>query len=85
MAAPKGNQNAAKGRMWAEAVRKAALNNDKLRKIADKLVDMAVEGDMQAIKEVGDRLDGKTVQAVTGEDGGPLTIEIIRFGNTDSK
>jgi hypothetical protein len=33
--------------------------NQKLRLIADKLVDKAVEGDMQAIKELLDRVDGK--------------------------
>lgn len=39
---------------------------DKLRAIADKLVDLAIEGDMQAIKEIGDRLDGKPSQAIDG-------------------
>lgn len=34
-----------------------------LRKIADKLVEKAVAGDIQAIKEVADRLDGKPHQS----------------------
>ena len=50
----------------------------KLYQIAEKLVDLAVSGDMQAIKEVNDRVDGKAVQAMehTGEGGGPM--EIVR-------
>ena len=41
---------------------------DKLRAVADKLVELAVSGDMQAIKEVADRIDGKVPQAVVGDD-----------------
>ena len=41
--------------------------------IADKLLKSAMEGKMDAIKEVGERLDGKAPQAVmhegTGENG----------------
>ncbi len=39
---------------------------DKLRAVADKLVELAIAGDMQAIKEIGDRLDGKPAQAIEG-------------------
>ncbi len=35
-----------------------------LRLIAEKLLDLAVSGDMQAIKEVANRLDGMPVQAI---------------------
>ncbi len=51
----------------------------KLAKLAEKCVEMALGGDMAAIKEIGDRLDGRAVQAVTGGDGGPhnLVVEII--------
>lgn len=37
---------------------------DKLRVVADQLVKMAMAGDMQAIKELADRLDGKPGQAL---------------------
>lgn len=52
----------------------------KLRAVADALVDKAMAGDVQAIKEVADRLDGKVVQAISGdEEGGPVQIIIKRF------
>lgn len=40
----------------------------KLRQVADALVSKAIGGDVQAIKEVADRLDGKVPQAVVGDD-----------------
>jgi hypothetical protein len=44
----------------------------KLYLVADKLVDAAIEGDIQAAKEINDRIDGRVPQAITGEDGGPI-------------
>lgn len=44
----------------------------KLTLIADKLVDLAMGGDMQAIKEINDRVDGKAPQAITGANGGAI-------------
>lgn len=41
----------------------------KLSLIADKLVDLAVEGDVAAIKEVADRVDGKSMQGISLTDG----------------
>ncbi len=35
-----------------------------LRLLARRLIDRAVEGDVAAMREVGDRLDGKSTQAV---------------------
>lgn len=52
----------------------------KLRMLAEKLVEAGLEGDVTALKEIGDRLDGKPAQALTGDpDGGALTIKIVRF------
>jgi|ERR1043166_342948 hypothetical protein len=64
--APLGNQNGIKrNQMWAEALRRqVAQNPEAMRKIALKVLDMAMEGDMAAIREIGDRLDGKAVQQV---------------------
>jgi hypothetical protein len=40
------------------------------------LVTAAEQGDIAAMKEIGDRLDGKPAQAITGEGGGALEIII---------
>ena len=82
--APLGNQNARKeNRLWGETIRRAVAQNDavKLRGIADKLVELALAGDVAAMREMGDRLDGKPAQqvALTGADDGPLVVEILKF------
>jgi len=77
--APQGNQNSSKtNRLWGETIRKAALQADAklLRKIADKLLEKAAEGDIQAIKELGDRLDGRSVQAVEAKVEGNISLNV---------
>ena len=82
MAAPLGNQNAAKDRVWRAAVLRALERRSRvdqvagLDAIADKLLDACEAGDMQALKELGDRLDGKPKQQIeaSGEGGGPLVL-----------
>lgn len=63
-----------------------------LRKIASALIEAAEGGDMQAIKELADRVDGKVPQAVVGDsDSDPINVvaaitrHIVRAksGNTD--
>ena len=49
---------------------------DKLRLIARRLVDKAAEGDIQAIKEVLDRIDGKSVPAPGDAERGPRQVSI---------
>ncbi len=72
MAAPIGNKNAAKPRVWTDAIRRVLTRLDseapqrdaKIDQLALVLINKAMEGDMQAIKEVGDRLEGKPAQAI---------------------
>jgi len=58
-----------------------ALRGDplRLRRIAEKLAEKAEDGDLAAIRELADRLDGKPAQAQvhSDTDGGPLQV-IIR-------
>jgi hypothetical protein len=71
---------------FADALRMeiAAVGDDQkgLRIIARALIDKASEGDMQAIKEFADRIDGKVAQAIVGgdEDDNPIVTEIIIRG-----
>ena len=70
----KGNNNAARGSEWREAVVKAIKRGKGLDQLAEVLVAKALEGDMVALKEVGDRLDGKPKQQVdvTVQDAQPI-------------
>lgn len=42
-------------------------NGTRLREIAQKLVDCAVQGESWAIQQVADRLDGKPAQAIDAD------------------
>ncbi len=77
--APKGNTNATKSKPWQDALRKISMRptgelddegkeKRKLEKIAETVVEAAIKGDLQAAKEIGDRLDGKSTdhKHVTG-------------------
>jgi hypothetical protein len=80
--APEGNQNSSKSnRLWGETIKRAVLAQDpeKLRKIADKLIEMAAAGDLAAMKELGDRIDGKAAQSValTNPEGGDLFAPLV--------
>jgi len=62
--APKGNQNAKKGAMLSSRLRKRLEERAKQDEIVDQLIDKACEGDLSAIKEIFDRLDGKPKQSI---------------------
>ena len=66
-------------KFWSEAVRLAVYREAKgddgkkkkrLNVIADKLCKMAMDGDIAAIREIGERLDGKSPQSVDVTSGG---------------
>jgi hypothetical protein len=73
MAAPIGNTNAAKGKMFYEKLRKCLVQEPhRLDKIVNQLVTQAELGESWAVKEIIDRLDGKAVQTLENGDGSPL-------------
>jgi hypothetical protein len=78
MARPAGSPN--KDKPFRDALRMAIADSEdnprKLRKIAEALYDKAVEGDVQAIKEIGDRLDGKVPQGIIGGDDGDPDVKV---------
>ena len=64
-------------------ITEAGEDRKRLRVVARALLDKAESGDVQAIREVADRLDGKPAQEVMGEDGGPLQVSIVRFTDAE--
>src|SRR5215469_1815714 len=72
---PRGQQ---RDKPYREALRMelAAAGGDlkKLREIARAHIEKAASGDMQAIKDLADRLDGRPAQALehSGPDGEPI-------------
>lgn len=86
-----GNNNAGRGSTWNNAIRKAlerAQTDPKrakatLDKIAEKLVDAAANGDEWAIKELGNRIDGKSIQGVIDYTPPPVNPPVFNGINFD--
>ena len=85
--APLGNQNAKKGRLFEQAFIRAIKQRDldagdgeTLRKIADKMLDLALGGDVSSFREARDTVDGKPAQSVTlaGDPENPVVTKVIR-------
>ena len=81
-----GNKNGSHDKPWADAVRRAVLRSvsaqDKARKLdrlAERLIADGLEGNTVAIKEIGDRLDGKAPQSITGTMTANVTIQLVKF------
>lgn len=72
MGAPVGNNNSGKNKVWRDAIRKAAAQYENKElgvkrgqaafKAAWNLVEAAIKGEEFAIREFGNRLDGKAAQ-----------------------
>lgn len=82
MAAPIGNKNAAKSRLFEQALHRAIAQDDgkRLRLAAEKLLDQAAEGSPWATQMLADRLDGKPTQMIvgSGENGEFEFTKIVR-------
>ena len=73
--APIVNQNAAKPKLISDALRKHLVQNgEKVEKLVTVLIDKALEGDMSAMRELLDRLEGKVTQSV--EQNTNLTADV---------
>ena len=65
--APLGNQNSSKSnRLFGETIKRIVTQSEGevARKIAEALILKAQDGDISAIKEFADRVDGKVVQQI---------------------
>lgn len=77
-------------KIWAAAVKRAVhrrMDNEdgkpqKIERLADQLVDFAMEGQGWAMQEIGNRLDGKPHQSsdVAATVKGKITFETILEG-----
>lgn len=84
MGAPIGNKNAARAKVWHAAImraldRRTAIRTDgtlEIDALADRLLDLVASGELNALKEFGDRLDGKPAQAIVGGDEGDNPIKL---------
>ena len=91
-----GNQNSGRKqeKPFRDALRielaAAGEDNKALRAIARALILKASDGDMQAIKEFADRIDGKVPQGIVGgdEDDNPINVVqrilLVAPGHDDS-
>jgi len=79
--APEGNQNAAKSRrLFSSAIKRLLTQRpERAEALAEKLVVLAEAGEQWAFKELLDRVDGKSPQALVGgdEDDNPISIREI--------
>lgn len=78
MAAPSGNSNAKKGKEWFDALRKECVQRKALGDIAKVVVDKALAGEVWAIQEIGNRMDGKPAQSValSGDQDNPVSVTV---------
>jgi hypothetical protein len=73
-------------KIWREAIIRALKRREQddpqaLERLANSFIRKVEEGDVSAIKEFGDRLDGKPAQAVIGDDSeDPITVRQIITG-----
>jgi len=93
MGAPRGNQNAAKAKVWRAAIERALERRTKSRldgireidALAEKLLELVAAGDLPALKEFGDRIDGKPAQAIVGDNAAdPVNIREIVIRAVDA-
>ena len=98
MAGVKGRSGPQGEKPWRQALMLAVNRPDGdqpdrklLAKIAEQVVKAAAGGDIQAAREIGDRLDGKPAQAIVGDnDADPINVltkierVIVNPGNPDS-
>jgi len=93
--APIGNQNAAKAKQWRAAIERALDARGAgdrlaaLETLAEKLLISCESGDLGALKELGDRIDGKPAQVILGDEENPIHLisrierAIVRSDNKD--
>ena len=87
MGRPIGSQN--KDKPFRDALRQVLLeageSRVKLKHIALALLEKGGEGDVAAIKEIGDRLDGRVPQAIENGEGGAFVLTWLAPSKADGE
>ena len=94
MGAPIGNQNAAKGAEWKQAIKRALAHRsgktyrEGLDEVATEFVKAAAGGDAWAMRELGDRIDGKPKQSIDMDVDGSvdvtgINVTFVKSGDAD--
>ena len=87
MAAPKGNRNAARAGYWRDVLMReletyqggTIKKGQALRAVARQLIEKGIAGDAMALRELGDRIDGRPHQAIaiSGDaDSAPIALHV---------
>ena len=94
--APVGNTNPHDGKLWKAAIKRALEKRagktrrdmvEALDELAEKFLEECDNKQGWAFRELGDRLDGKAGQEISGPGGGPIEhrVEEIRRTIVDPK
>lgn len=90
MANPNPQTNGGKPDKLIRDALKAAIRQEphKLKKAAEKVLDEAAEGNLHAMNFLAERIDGKAVQAVVGDDEyapvNVMTKMVVEFVGKDA-
>jgi hypothetical protein len=73
-----------RAKLWQDAIIRAIKRREQddpqaLEKLADKLLIQVAAGDVAAMREFGDRVDGKVAQAIVGDDDEPAIRTVTRI------
>ena len=86
--APVGNQNAAKAKRWTAAIDRALERRSKvdgqheLDALADAFIEEVKKAGINGFKELGDRIEGKPEQPLSGQLDSTVTVNIVKFGDS---
>lgn len=87
MGAPIGNTNGAKAKIWSAAITRALDKRTKLEgkeaidELAEKLLKLCDQDNLLALREFGDRVEGKVAQSLTvgNEEGKSFKISAVEL------
>lgn len=85
----KGNQLGKRQGIWRATLDRAIAQDDgeRLRAAAEKLLTLASKGEQWAVKELADRIDGKSAQRVelAGDAESPVQISLVDAAKLEAR